>query len=327
MVAVRRLIALDIVVAMMLLGLVGVGQQVGAATPQANGQLAFGLFNKLLRNTQVNVINPDGTGQRLVQGPTGTGEEPRWFPDGIHVLALGASVSSRGSAIINVDDGTARDVGGRDPVRGCGLAPSPDGRRLLCEVLGAGSQNGIYTIRSSDGGGVAQITSHPGGDDEPGGWSPNGRRIVFVRFNASGDSGRMFVVRINGRGLRQITPAFDFSSPGRWSPQGNEIVFSQHVTPKVHSSIWVVHPDGTGLHEINVQPASACGGRNANPDALGCNKPAWSPDGTKIAFVRSHLNPVDGEIYIVNADGTGLTQVTHSPGVNDVDWGTHPPTG
>ena len=327
MVAVRRLIALVTVVASALLGPVGVGQQVGAATPQANGQLAFSLFNKALRNSQLSVINPDGTGQRLIQGGKDTGEEPRWFSDGIHVLALGASVSGLGSAIINVDDGTARDVGGKDPVRGCAVVASPDGRRLLCEVIGHGKQNGIYTLRSSDAGGVVQITSNPRGDDTAGDWSPNGRRIVFVRYSPSGDSEGMFVVRINGRGLRQILPALDFSSYGRWSSQTNEIVFSQHVTPQVHSSIWVVHPDGTGLHEINVQPASACGGRNADPDALGCNKPTWSPDGTKIAFVRSHLNPVDGEIYIVNLDGTGLTQVTHTPGTGDVDWGTHPPTG
>jgi Tol biopolymer transport system component len=86
----------------------------------------------------------------------------------------------------------------------------------------------------------------------------------------------------------------DFSCVGSWSPQGNEIVFSQHVTPDVHSSIWVVHANGSGLHEIHVQQASACGGANADPDALGCNQPTWSPDGTKIAFIRSHMNIVDG---------------------------------
>ena len=112
----------------------------------------------------------------------------------------------------------------------------------------------------------------------------------------------MFVINTNGTGLKQITPAgLDFSSFGSWSPQGNEIVFSQHVTPDVHSSIWVVHSDGSGLHEINVQPASACGGANADPDALGCNQPTWSPDGTKIAFIRSHMNIVDGEAYTVGS--------------------------
>jgi Tol biopolymer transport system component len=196
---------------------------------------------------------------------------------------------------------------------------------LLCETFSAdGSQNGIHVVRSSDGGGLRQITSVPGGDDIPGDWAPNGKRIVFDRSTL----GALFVINTNGTGLTQITPQdFRLSSFGSWSPQGNEIVFSRHVTGDVHSSIWVVHTDGTGLHEINVQPASACGGANDDPNAEGCNEPTWSPDGTKIAFVRSHSNDVDGEIYTVNIDGTGLTQITHTGGANDPDWGVHPPTG
>jgi Tol biopolymer transport system component len=304
-----------------------------AASPRGtNGQLAFGLFNPLLGDTQVNVINPDGTGQRLVQPSTDTGESPRWFQDGIHVATGGAfDRPFGGSRIINVDDGTARDVGGQDPnlFNPCGI-PSPDGALLLCETFSEdGSQNGIHTIRSSDGGGLAQITSNPGGDDIPGDWSPNGKRIVFQRFDSNFNSEGLFVVNTNGTGLKQITPVGfeDLSSPGNWSPQGNEIVFSVHVTPDVHSSIWVVHADGSGLHEVNVQPTADCGGLIADLSAQGCNQPVWSPDGTKIAFIRSFHNPDDGEINTVNVDGTGLFQVTHTPGVDGVDWGTHPPTG
>jgi Tol biopolymer transport system component len=230
-----------------------------------------------------------------------------------------------------VDDGTARDVGGQDPnlFNPCGV-PSPDGALLLCETFSEdGSQNGIHTIRSSDGGGLTQITSNPGGDDSPGDWSPNGKRIVFQRFDSSFNSEGLFVVNTNGTGLRRITPAGfeNLSSTGNWSPQGNEIVFSVHLTPDVHSSIWVVHADGTGLHEVNVQPTADCGGLDADRSAQGCNQPVWSPDGTKIAFIRSFHNTDDGEIYTVNLDGTGLTQVTNSPGVDGLDWGTHPPTG
>src|SRR5205085_3614061 len=293
----------------------------GASPRGINGQLAFGLFNPLLGDTQVNVINPDGTGQRLVQGPTETGENPRWFPDGIHVATGGAfDQPFGGSRIINVDDGTARDVGGQDPnlFNPCGN-PSPAGTLLLCETFSNdGSQNGIHTIRSSDGGGLAQITSNPGGDDIPGDWSPNGKRIVFQRFDSNFNSVGLFVVNTNGTGLKQITPPdfADLSAFGSWSPQGNEIVFSVHLTPDVHSSIWVVHADGSGLHEVNVQPASACGGADADPNAEGCNSPGWSPDGTKIAFVSSYTDAATAEIYTVNVDGTGLTQVTHAPGSN-----------
>jgi hypothetical protein len=128
-----------------------------------------------------------------------------------------------GSRIINPDDGTFRDVGGQNPglFNPCGI-PSPDGKLLLCETFSDdGSQNGIHTIRSSDGGGLTQITSNPCGDDIPGGWSPNGSRIVFNRISPNGDSEGLFVVNTNGNGLKQITPAdFDLSSFGDWSPQG-----------------------------------------------------------------------------------------------------------
>jgi Tol biopolymer transport system component len=298
-----------------------------------NGQIAFGRFNPLLQDQQVWVVNPDGVGgARRVQGPNDIGESPMWFPDGIHVATGGApGLPGGGSRIINVDDGTWRDVGGQDPnlFNPCGN-PSPDGRLLLCETFSEdGSQNGIHTIRSSDGGGLAQITSNPGGDDIPGDWSPNGKRIVFQRIDPNGDSEGLFVVNTNGTGLRQITPPnfANLSAFGSWSPQGNEIVFSVHLTPQVHSSIWVVHADGSGLHEIHVQPASECGGADADPTAQGCNHPVWSPDGTKLAFVRSFSNDTDGAAYTVNLDGTGVFQVTHTPGVDNVDWGTHPPTG
>jgi Tol biopolymer transport system component len=296
-----------------------------ARPPGTNGQITFARFNSTLGDTQVYVVSPDGTGQRLVQAPTDIGEFPRWFPDGAHIAAC-CPFPGGGSRIINPDDKTFRDIDGQYPglFNPCGI-PSPDGTLLLCETFSDdGSQNGIHTIRSSDGGGLTPITSVPGGDDIPSDWSPNGKRIVFLRTTVDA----LFVVNTNGTGLKQITPAgLDFSSFGDWSPQGNEIVFSQHVTPDVHSSIWVVHSDGTGLHEINVQPASACGGANADPSALGCNEPVWSPDGTKFAFTRSHMNDVDGEIYTVNVDGTGLTQVTHAPGSGSPDWGTHPPVG
>jgi len=301
-----------------------------AAAPRGtNGQITFARFNPDLGDTQVYVVNPDSTGQRLVQGPTAVGEVPQWFPDGGHIAAC-CDQPGGGSRIINPDDKTFRDIDGNYPglFNPCG-SPSPDGTLLLCETFSDdGSQNGIHTIRSSDGGGLTQITSNPGGDDVPADWSPNGKRIVFGRFGPDGNFEGVFVINTNGTGLKQILPAdFNLSSFGSWSPQGNEILFSRHVTPDVHSSLWVVHSDGSGLHEINVQPASACGGANADPSALGCNEPAWSPDGTMIAVVRSHSNDVDGEIYTVNVDGTGLTQVTDAPGANNPDWGTHPPVG
>jgi TolB protein len=328
-----RRVGLLALLALTVVGLVA-ALPAGAAPRRANGMLVFARYNPAIDDTQAYVINPDGLGEQFIQGPTDHGESPAWFPDGIHIATGGASdLPGGGSRIINVDDGTWRDVDGQDPnlFNPCGT-PSPDGTLLLCETFtndASGSQNGIHTIRSSDGGGFTQITSNPGGDDVPGSWSPNGMRIVFQRYSASGDYEGMFVVNLNGTGLKRILPPTVSANccTFNWSPQGNEIAFSRHVTPDVHSSLWVVHSDGSGLRPLPVPPGSGCGGSNDDPAAIGCLEPAWSPDGTKIAFAGGLNLDLDGEIYTMNLDGTGLTQVTHTGGSQSPNWGTHPLTG
>lgn len=297
----------------------------GAKPVGTNGLIGFARFNPAIGDTQVYVINPDGTHERLVQAPSDGGECPRWFADGARIATCGSPVGE--SRYINPDDRTFQDVGAQQPglFNPCGM-PSPDGKLLLCETFSDdGSQNGMHVVRTSDGGGLQQVTSIPGGDDVPGSWSPDGKRIVFHRFGLNGDQG-MFVVNLNGTGLKQILPPADTRGccAVDWSPQGNDLVFSRHVTPDVHSSLWIVHADGSGLREVNVQPASACGGANADPSADGCFDPGWSPDGTKIVFGKGKNGDVDANIYTVNVDGSGLTQVTHTGGSQSPDWGTHP---
>src|SRR5205823_12634689 len=100
----RKLIVWGLLIALA----VGVGVA-GARPPGTNGMIAFARFNPALGDTQVYVINPDGTHERLVQSATDTGECPRWFSDGAHIATCGSPVGL--SRFINPDDGTYRDVG------------------------------------------------------------------------------------------------------------------------------------------------------------------------------------------------------------------------
>ena len=53
-------------------------------------------------------------------------------------------------------------------------------------------------------------------------------------------------------------------------------------------------------------------GRNVRTLSEGSN-PAWSPDGRKIAFLRGgRANLGSWEIYVMNADGTASTRLTHN---------------
>jgi Tol biopolymer transport system component len=300
--------------------------------PGQNGRIAFALFDPALDGTVTYTANPDGSHveQLFSAAPSG---EPRWSPDGSEVAILAPCTDGEENCaftIVEPDTGTFRQVKMSDPTlfTAC-IVWSPDGKRLACAGFGEpdSSRNGIYTIRSSDGGGLTRMTSNPGGEDSPGDYSPQGTRLVFARFVQEGDPVGLYVIKTNGSHLRQITPPGTIvSSSGDWSPQGNTIVFARRVSADMRNSLWVVHSDGSGLREIRLQAQPACGGPISDPASRGCIHPRWSPDGKKIIF-SIFTETATGEVenvYTVNADGTGLTQITHGGGADGTpDWGTH----
>ncbi len=294
-----------------------------------NGRIAFARFDPTLGDTVTYTVNPDGSHQRRLfsSGPSGG---PRWSPDGSQVAIATACTDGTetcAATIVDPGSGTFRQFKWPDPTleTDCGSSWSPDAQRLACEGFGVTDpgRNGIYTIRSTDGGGLTRITSNPGGDDNPGDYSPDGKRMVFVRSDENGPVG-LFVVKLNGSGLRQITPP-GFVTGGEenpsWSPTGDKILFATHSAPGHRSSIWVVNTDGSGLHQVPITPA--CGGAFSDPKSISCFQPGWSPDGTKIIFTRISANGTQENVYTVNADGSGLAQVTDTGGASQPDWGTH----
>jgi Tol biopolymer transport system component len=135
----------------------------------------------------------------------------------------------------------------------------------------------------------------------------------------------IFVARLNGSAPRQITPPgmiVDDFFGGSWSPNGNEILFAARSAADHRLAIWVVDADRGGLNQLPIAPA--CGGAFSNRRSMSCFQPGWSPDGTKIVFTRISANGTQENIYTVNADGGGLTQVTRTGRAEQPDWGPHP---
>ena len=72
-------------------------------------------------------------------------------------------------------------------------------------------------------------------------------------------------------------------------------------------------------------PIDSCGGAFSDPNSFGCTHPAWSPDGQKIIFARFSAATGDRDIFTVNDDGSGLSQITDTPISEELpDWGMHP---
>jgi Tol biopolymer transport system component len=346
----KRLIVLSSVCVTTLMGVATSGDPAQAKAPGPNGRI---LFSRLLLDftekrvevfkSYVYTANPDGSDvQPLTPNPLCsdlhrgqcTAEAGRWAPDGSEVLVEPDVCGLRNCAafIVNPDTGVVRTLPQTDPARPvhCG-AWSPDGLRLACTVVnedfgGDTSLDGIYTIRSSDGGGLRRVTDFV---SFPADYSPDGARLVFQTFDEN-DVWHLFVVRLDGSGLQQITPPDFGVNPGigvSWSPDGTKILFSGGFVDSGHRpALYVVRPDGSGMHKVAIL-GFRCGGLPEDPTAHGCLRPAWSPDGTKIIFdARSIKNR---EVYTANADGTDLTQVTHAGfGLDDMnaDWGPHSPS-
>jgi hypothetical protein len=240
--------------------------------------------------------------------------------------------------IVDVDTGDLRVVETPDPTLElfCDFGWSPDGERLVCEGYGVDdpSRNGIYSVRASDGGDLTQITSNPNGGDIPGDYSPDGTQLVFKRFEGDVPTG-MFVVAIadDGSGVgepRELTPAGmtldDTGHSGRWSPDGETILFVAQPAPNHHKAIYSLAIGDQADGAISQLPiAPGCGGPASQPDAYGCYSPSWSPDGDRIVFTRSEPNGSNERIWTVNADGSGLVQVTDGTDDNPV-WGPPPST-
>jgi hypothetical protein len=251
-----------------------------------------------------------------------------WSPYGTRLTLPRLTSDGRiGTATVNADGSGYRPLPISDPTLniGCGTGTwSPDGRWLFCEAWDDSNpaRNGIYKMRAANGRGLQRVTSNPvGGHDIPGSFSPNGERIVFVRFDQDGNSVGLFTVHRDRSHVHQIMSAGTLLNIGAdWSPR-DEILFSRHVTADARGSMWTVHPDGSGLHELRVD-GLACGGALSDPTSVGCHAPRWSPDGDKVIFASNTQTSVD--IFIASASGLGLVQVTHDGTDDNPDWGARP---
>jgi len=162
----------------------------------------------------------------------------------------------------------------------------------------------------------------------PGDFSPDGERLVFTRFMDEAPVG-VFVTDLDGSRLVQVSPPDlvldDTGFGGSWSPDGSQIMFVGRAAEDQHKEIWIVDADGSSPHRFEMTPA--CGGGFSDASSAGCYSPEWSPDGSMIVFTRSSSDGQTENIYIVNADGTGLRQVTSGGADDNPDWGTPPADG
>jgi Tol biopolymer transport system component len=151
---------------------------------------------------------------------------------------------------------------------------------------------------------------------EPDGWSPDGLRVVVSNFwicsaNAT-DAPDAFAVNVDGTGLTPLLAGPSWQVWPSWSPDGQRLIYKQG------------HTDADGIY---IAAANGAAPRLlvADTSQFWFDKPSFSPDGQTIVFFGNNRTTNDMEVFAVAIDGTGLRQLTSTPGRSA--WPRYAPDG
>src|SRR5262245_37669814 len=121
-------------------------------------------------------------------------------------------------------------------------------------------------------------------------WSPDGRWVAFEGGPSVYARQRIYVVRPDGSGRRNLIDGADPT----WSPDGERIAFVRGGRAR---GIWKIGADG--CRPVRLHPGWA---------------PAWSSDGRRIAFNSRACSKCQPQVYVMDANGDNARQVTTGRG-------------
>jgi TolB protein len=215
-------------------------------------------------------------------------------------------INTDGTELVQLTDSpNTGSVGSSNP------SISDDGSKIAFFHVDFSTYNrGIFVI-NSDGTGERQLTENFDSDFS---MSGDGSKIAFLSCSDEFDF-QYFVINTDGTGVTKLTQntnhyqdinnnAYPPSAPSI-SDDGGKVAFEGYVGSD--REIFVINSDGTGLKQLT---------DNDEDDWA----PVISGDGSRIVFQRSEYQeatsnpePMKPQVFVINSDGTGLTQLTDDP--------------
>jgi Tol biopolymer transport system component len=318
-----------------------------AAFPGENGKWLYCDEVDLDAPCQIFSINPDGSDRmQLTFLPidlyTRGDTDPESSPDGNRIAFSRATyiyrdvgggtteqIYTQDIYVMNADGSGLRKIAA-DPALDREPAWSPDGSKIAFtsnrDAPVAANSYDIYVTNANGTGKPIRITNQPGNESDPN-WSPDGSKLLYVStadtpsFPNPGGDDEIYAMNPDGTGVSRLTDNTAYDSTPDWSPDGKMIAFTSTRDGK--GAIYKMNADGSGQTKIDYQAPCIDPQDPDLPRCVGDGYPVWSPDGTKIAFLRTIRD--FGQYYDVfltmNPDGTELSRTPFSiVALSGFDW-------
>ena len=173
-------------------------------------------------------------------------------------------------------------------------------------------------VSNADGSNLRQLTTEDGYDAEAT-FSPAGDRIVFTSTR-DGDL-ELYSMAPDGSDVVRLTDRPGYDGGAFYSPDGSKIIWRADYPeegPELDDYMRLLAEGLIRPGELEILVMDADGSNQRQVTNVGGANfaPYWHPSGEKIIFSSNHHDPDgrDFELYMINLDGTGLTQITYSEG-------------
>jgi Tol biopolymer transport system component len=284
-------------------------------------RVAFAVENRVDFRGRLYVANADGSDRRAISRVTEPCLNPAWSPDGRKIVYTDGCYADNSEIVVATRDGRSRKVltppgylpVEKDPVW------SPDSRMILFTSVQKRGEGGfrLYLMTAAGRGRHPIPSGYPKASDAryDAHWSRDGKTIFFVggySGHSQGYAGHLYRMRVDGTAVRDLTPAaVDKIREFELSPHNSKIVLTGDTAKASGWEIYVMNADGTGLVKLTEAPPAA-----TRPPISGSGNPAWnfepqwSPTDAKIVFTS--FRDGNAEIYVMNTDGSGQTNLTRN---------------
>lgn len=268
---------------------------------------------------EIYTMRPDGSERHQLTNNTVLDNDPDWSPDGSQIVYISAVDSEPGAPgrrrdvfLMNADGSGSHRLF-QMPGGAGSTHPrwSPDGSRISFDSFDLATGFQPY-VMNKDGSNVKLIRSMPG-ENFGLEWSPDGTRFLFLTNRAPRQLWTLYVMPVDGSSDTQLSnggtcPA-DLGRAAQWSPDGSSIAISCNT--ELGQWISILNAAGTTVTPLTI---------NATEDF----NPVWSPSGAQIAFASDRLGKPAPQIYLINAGGGLVSQVTSEPDRQVVNaWRVH----